>query len=110
MMDEYTHLITFLDKVAARSGLTRHDRMKGALADLKDLYPTLPDLLRMDSLGELAHPCDDGRRWGRIDASTGIWAELDKTEILKTAMQSPPLYWSAPDGRFVHVVHDPSET
>lgn len=100
-------LIEFLDKVAALRPLPREDRIRAAIIELREIYPDLPSLLGVNSLGALAHANDDGLPWGRIDPETGDWSALDKLPILISGKGPPPFYWTAPDGRLIHVVHEP---
>lgn len=102
-----TDLIEFLDKCAALRGMPREDRIRSAIVDLRAIYPDLPALLGVHSLGALSHPNDDGKPWGRIDPETGEWSEMAKAPILAANSGPAPCYYTAPDGRLFHVVHEP---
>lgn len=108
MSDE--RLIEFMDKLAALKITPREDRLRAAKIELRALYDILPGLLGVESNGGLRYPNDDGLPWGRIDPHTGVWEALDKLPILTAGIGPPPVYWTSPDGRLIHVVHQPSAT
>lgn len=101
-------LIEFLDKVAALRGLPREDRIRAARIELRAIYASLPALLGVAAHASMTHPNDDGRPWGRIDPETREWAEVDKGPILASDGGPAPCYWTAPDGRLMHIVHRPA--
>jgi hypothetical protein len=98
--DSDSLLIEFIDKVAALAKFPREDRIRAARVEIDQCREML-------GLGAASYANDDGKPWGRIDPETKVWEEIDKTPVLKTGLGPPPFYYTAPGGRFVHVVHKP---
>lgn len=99
-MTDESRLIELLDKLNAMAKMPRDDRIRAARIEID----ANRDIL---GLGPVSYAGDDGKPWGRIDPETKVWSQLEKEPILKSGGGPPPFYWTAPNGSFVHVVHQP---
>lgn len=50
---------------------------------------------------------DDGLPWGYISPEHGDWVNIAKSELVVKGYGPPPFDLTLPDGRVLHVIHQP---